>query len=83
MERGVGVTMACGSGACGAAAGILRGLTTHKQQVQLDGGILEIDWQDADSVAGGQIIMTGAVATIASGIIPAAFFAASDTGRLI
>lgn len=83
-ERGVGVTMACGSGACAAAAaGILRGLTTHKQQVQLDGGILEIDWQDADSAAGGQIIMTGAVATIASGIIPAAFFVASDTGRLI
>ena len=83
-ERGVGVTMACGSGACAAAAaGILRGLTTHKQQVQLDGGILEIDWQDADSAAGGQIIMTGAVATIASGIIPAAFFAASDTGSLI
>ena len=83
-ERGVGVTMACGSGACAAAAaGILRGLTTHKQQVQLDGGILEIDWQDADSAAGGQIIMTGAVATIASGIIPAAFFAASDRGRLI
>ena len=83
-ERGVGVTMACGSGACAAAAaGILRGLTTHKQQVQLDGGILEIDWQDADSAAGGQIIMTGAVATIANGIIPAAFFAASDTGRLI
>ena len=83
-ERGVGVTMACGSGACAAAAaGILRGLTTHKQQVQLDGGILEIDWQDADSAAGGQIIMTGAVATIANGIIPAAFFAASDRGRLI
>ena len=83
-ERGVGVTMACGSGACAAAAaGVLRGLTKHKQQVQLDGGILEIDWQDADSAAGGQIIMTGAVATIASGIIPAAFFAAYDTGRLI
>ena len=83
-ERGVGVTMACGSGACAAAAAsILRGLTTHKQQVQLDGGILEIDWQDADSAAGGQIIMTGAVATIASGIIPAAFFVACDTGRLI
>ena len=75
-ERGVGVTMACGSGACAAAAaGILRGLTTHKQQVQLDGGVLEIDWQDADAAAGGQIIMTGAVATIASGIIPASFFA--------
>ena len=83
-ERRVGVTMACGSGACAAAAaGILRGLTIAKQQVQLDGGILEIDWQDADSATGGQIIMTGAVATIASGTIPAAFFVASDTGGLI
>ena len=83
-ERGVGVTMACGSGACAAAAaGVLRGLTIHKQHVQLDGGILEIDWQDADSPTGGQIIMTGTVATTASGIIPATFFADSGSGRQI
>ena len=80
-ERGVGVTMACGSGACAAAAaGVLRGLTASRQQVQLDGGVLEIDWRDAASATGGQIIMTGDVATIASGIIPADFFADSDSG---
>jgi len=76
-ERGVGVTMACGSGACAAAAaGVLRGLCDNQVRIELDGGILDIHWQEADSPAGGRIIMTGPVATVASGIIPARFFAA-------
>ena len=76
-ERGVGVTMACGSGACAAAAaGVLRGLSDNQVKIELDGGILDIHWQEADSPAGGQIIMTGPVATVASGIVPARFFTA-------
>lgn len=79
-ERGVGVTMACGSGACAAAAaGVLRGLCDNQVRIELDGGILDIHWQEADSPAGGRIIMTGPVATVASGIIPARFFAALAT----
>ncbi len=76
-ERGVGVTMACGSGACAAAAaGVLRGLSDNQVKIELDGGILDIHWQEADSPAGGQIIMTGPVATVASGIVSAHFFSA-------
>jgi diaminopimelate epimerase len=75
-ERGVGITMACGSGACASvAASVLRGLTDPKVTAHLDGGTLEIDWRDAGAPSGGQIIMTGPVSQVASGIIPAAFFA--------
>src|ERR1043165_3653852 len=44
-ERGVGVTLACGTGACATAlAANLRGLTVRAVAVHLDGGTLEIDW---------------------------------------
>ena len=40
-ERGVGITLACGTGACAAAvAAIRRGLTGRKVEVVLDGGTL-------------------------------------------
>ena len=75
-ERGVGITMACGSGACASvAASVLRGLTEPQVTVRLDGGTLEIDWRDADAPSGGQIVMTGPVFSVASGIVPTGFFA--------
>jgi diaminopimelate epimerase len=46
-ERGTGITLACGSGACATAvAAHLRGLTSRKVALDLDGGTLEIDWRD-------------------------------------
>ena len=48
-ERGVGITRACGTGACAAAvATILQGglLCTNEVRVQLDGGDLLIEWPD-------------------------------------
>jgi diaminopimelate epimerase len=46
-ERGTGVTLACGSGACAAAVVTARrGLTGRRVRVLLDGGGLEIDWRD-------------------------------------
>ena len=46
-ERGTGITLACGSGACAAAvAAHLRGLTGRRVAVDLDGGRLEIDWRE-------------------------------------
>jgi len=46
-ERGGGVTLACGSGACAAAVvAARRGLTGRRVTVHLDGGPLEIDWRD-------------------------------------
>jgi diaminopimelate epimerase len=55
-ERGAGITLACGSGACAAlVAAARRGLTGRRATVVLDGGPLEIEWLENDHV-----LMTGA-----------------------
>jgi diaminopimelate epimerase len=59
-ERGTGVTMACGTGACATAvAAVRRGLTERKVSVVLDGGALDIEWRESD----GHVLMVGPVAT--------------------
>ena len=46
-ERGVGVTLACGTGACAAlVAASMAGLTGRRAQVDLPGGSLEVAWQE-------------------------------------
>jgi diaminopimelate epimerase len=46
-ERGTGITLACGSGACAAAvAANLRGLTERQVTITADGGRLMVDWRD-------------------------------------
>ncbi len=63
-ERGVGITQACGTGACAAAvAGVRRGLTDRQVQVVLDGGVLDIEWRESD----GHVLMTGDVAMVYQG----------------
>ena len=58
-ERGVGVTLACGTGACATAvAAIRRGLTGRKVELLLDGGSLIIEWREED----GHVLMTGPTA---------------------
>jgi len=55
-ERGVGITQACGTGACATAvAAHRRGLTDAKVEVELDGGVLTIELRESD----GHILMTG------------------------
>jgi diaminopimelate epimerase len=55
-ERGAGITLACGSGACAAlVAANLRGLSGRKAKLVLDGGELEIDWRESDD----HVLMTG------------------------
>jgi diaminopimelate epimerase len=55
-ERGVGETLACGSGACAAAVSLIRqGLVARTLAVHLPGGTLMIDWPD-DAAA---VTMTG------------------------
>ena len=45
FERGVGETMACGTGACAAVvSGIMRGLLDKRVKVELPGGTLNIEW---------------------------------------
>ncbi len=46
-ERGTGITLACGSGACATAvAANLRGLTGRQVTITADGGTLMVDWRD-------------------------------------
>jgi diaminopimelate epimerase len=57
-ERGAGLTLACGTGACAAAvAAHRRGLTGREVDVEVDGGTLHIVWRDD-----GHVVMTGPTA---------------------
>jgi diaminopimelate epimerase len=65
-ERGTGITLACGTGACAAlVAAARRGLTERKAIVAVDGGELEIEW-----LKDGHVLMTGPVAVSFSGELP-------------
>lgn len=70
-ERGAGITLACGSGACATAvAAHLRGLTGRRVTLDLDGGVLEIDWREDG------VWMTGPVAHVFDGWLSPEFLAA-------
>jgi diaminopimelate epimerase len=46
-ERGAGITLACGSGACATlAAAVKRDLTGRKVTLHLDGGELQVEWPE-------------------------------------
>jgi diaminopimelate epimerase len=56
-ERGAGLTKACGTGACAALVTAHRaGLVERKASVEVDGGVLEIEWRPDD-----RVVMTGPV----------------------
>ena len=62
-ERGAGLTLACGTGACAAAvAAMRRELTGRTVEMRLDGGVLRIEWRADDHV-----MMTGPAAISFSG----------------
>ncbi len=64
-ERGAGLTLACGSGACAAVVNAARrGLTGRRAIVEFARGELEIEWRP-DS----RVLMTGPVATSFHGTI--------------
>jgi diaminopimelate epimerase len=64
-ERGDGLTLASGSGACATlVAAARRGLAERRAEIVADGGSLEIEWRPDNHV-----IMTGAVATSFRGTI--------------
>lgn len=67
-ERGTGVTMACGTGACAAVVAAHRqGRTGRKVEVQMDGGSLEIEWRAGDD----RVLMTGPIELESTGELPA------------
>ncbi len=47
-ERGTGITLACGSGACATAVAAAQrgGLTDRKVRMEVDGGWLTLDWRE-------------------------------------
>ncbi len=66
FERGVGETLACGTGACAAmVTGCQRGLLDHKATFSLRGGDLELQWDGE----GHPVIMTGPATSVFSGQI--------------
>ncbi len=65
-ERGVGETLACGSGACAiGVAGRLLGKLEQPVDVRLPGGVLTVDWDGANGV-----FLSGPAETVFSGEWP-------------
>jgi len=65
-ERGAGITLACGTGACATVvAGVLEGRIDRECVVELPGGPLEIHWREEDN----KIIMTGPAEMVFGGEI--------------
>jgi len=66
FERGVGETLACGTGACAAVvSGIRLGLLDASVEVQTHGGVLTIAWAGGDA----SVFMTGPATTVFHGEI--------------
>ncbi len=62
-ERGAGITLACGTGACSVAvSAFLNGHSERSVQVQLPGGNLEIEYLES-----GKVMMTGPAETVFEG----------------
>lgn len=58
-ERGSGITLACGTGACATAvAANLTGRRPRQSDIEMDGGTLNIEWNETDN----HIYMTGPAA---------------------
>lgn len=65
-ERGSGITMACGTGACATAvAAALTGRAGRKSQIVMDGGSLFIEWRESDN----HVYMTGPATFVFDGEI--------------
>jgi diaminopimelate epimerase len=63
-ERGSGITLACGTGACAVCvAGVLTDRTNRKILAHLPGGDLTLEWRDADN----HVHMTGPATEVFSG----------------
>lgn len=65
-ERGAGITLACGTGACATVvAGVLNHRCDRISTVELPGGCLEIEWSEKDN----HVYMTGPATKVFSGEI--------------
>jgi len=65
-ERGSGITMACGTGACATAvAAAMTGRAGRSSHIIMDGGELDIEWRESD----GHVYMTGGAEFVFEGEI--------------
>ena len=65
-ERGSGITMACGTGACATAvAACLTGRARRMSRIEMDGGTLDIEWRESDN----HVYMTGPASFVFDGEI--------------
>ena len=63
-ERGAGITLACGTGACATVvAGVLTNSSERNCTVELPGGCLQIEWSDEDN----RVYMTGPTEKVFTG----------------
>ena len=70
-ERGAGITLACGSGACAAVvAASRRGLVDRKAEVILEQGSLAVEW-----LRDNHVLMTGGIAIAFTGELDASLLA--------
>ncbi len=66
-ERGSGITMACGTGACATAvAASLTGRSGRKSKIVMDGGTLDVEWSEVDD----HVYLTGPAAFVFDGELP-------------
>ncbi len=64
-ERGAGITLACGTGACASlVAAVLNGKADRKATIELPGGPLQIEWAKDD-----RIFMTGPATRVFTGTV--------------
>jgi diaminopimelate epimerase len=76
-ERGAGLTLACGSGACAAlVAAVRRGLAQRRARLELDGGALTIEW-----LPNQHVLMTGPAAVSFRGTIDPSLLNGAGTRR--
>ena len=65
-ERGSGITMACGTGACATAvAAAMTGRASRKAEIVMDGGSLQVEWNEQD----GHVYLSGPAEFAYDGII--------------
>lgn len=68
-ERGAGITLACGTGACATlVAGVLTGRMARRAAVHVPGGTLQIEWPDDEA----EVFMTGPAGVVfqGQGVLP-------------
>jgi len=75
-ERGVGETMACGTGACASlVASVLAGLTGREAEIEFPGGLLRVAWREDD-----HLFLTGPAVFVYDGELNESWLSGATVG---